>query len=149
MEYTYQCEHPDNIIDNRELIEEHRAAVPTGHVGQFNPCRKYYQALMDAKILACITVRYGGEIVGYELAILDESHHNPGTLIAAIDCIYVKPEHRPNAGRRLMRVMDDYLQSIGVNEVHHQVMVSGRDFGPVLERQGYSKHAVVYCKTLN
>lgn len=147
-EYVYQLEHPGDIIDCADLIAEHREAVPTGHIGQFGPSRKYYTALLEAGILTCIGVRYDGELVGYALAILDESHHNPGTILAHVDCIYVQPEHRPNAGRKLMIVLDSYLESQGVHEVHHQVMASGRDFGPALVRRGYEKHATVYCKQL-
>lgn len=147
-EYVYMHEPGEAILAEKELLKEHRASVPIETSADFGPDVGMYKSMEDAGILRCITVRFNEELVGYCVNILQESRHNPGTLAAFVDCVYVKPEHRANAGKRLLVESDKYLARIGVERVLHQVMTGGKDFGPVLERMGYKQHAVTYCKTL-
>lgn len=103
-----------------------------------------------AGVLRCYTVRsVGAELVGYAVFIVQRALHYRGSLQAAQDLIFVRRDYRGGGvGGGLISYCDEDLAAIGVQVVSHHTKAH-HDFGPLLERLGYTLNERAYTRRLD
>lgn len=147
IEYQYQLDLVDSILDSVELIHEHRSAVAQHERTEFRPDREAFNQLQDAGALSSFSVRYHGEIVGYCMVHVSHSLHQPDSIRGIVDNIYVMRAHRGRCGSKLIAFVSEQLLSFGVTDLYHLVPIA-HEWGAVLKRQGFSHVENVYHKGL-
>lgn len=94
------------------------------------------------------TARDKNNIVGYVAFFINPNMHYMTSLQAVQDVLYVLPEYRGQGlGERLIQASDGYLRDRGVDMVYHHVKTY-KEFGPLLERNGYTHLENIYAKRL-
>jgi hypothetical protein len=107
-----------------------------------------YAAAQHAGCLRTYTARRDGALVGYACFVVRAGLHHRTSLQATQDALYLAPEARSATGAAFIRWCDAQLQAEGVQVVYQHV-TSARDFGPLLERLGYSQVERIYSKRLD
>lgn len=108
-----------------------------------------YEALSDAGMLRVYTARVDAQLVGYAAYVVRPHIHYRDSLQAQQDVLFVLPEHRRGLlGVKLIRYADEQLTALGVQKVYQHVKVA-HDFGPVLERLGYTLIERIYARRLD
>ena len=129
------------------LAAEHLDEVGAWPGRSLNLDRDAYARAEQSGRLVFITARDDQTLVGYACFVIGPNHHT-GLIQATQDAVYLRPECRlGQAGSDLISECDRILADLGVVRVFHFVS-EHRDFSPVLLRQGYHKHEVVYAKDL-
>lgn len=107
-----------------------------GHkIGDYNPRLDEYFAAMDRGDLLTFIVLENGTLVGYSNVWLTNDMHN-SELIAQEDTIYVLPEFRNGAGRKLVKFILADLESRGVKRVTISPVTDLR-VGKIWARMGF------------
>lgn len=145
--YLY-AEEDVNVVLDSDMIHDHRAEVPAVERTEFAPSREFYNNMQDVGAITTVTVRHNQKLVGYCMVLLQRSHHHPKSVQGIVDCIYVHPDHRAKAGKRLIACTNNILAKQGITDVYHLVP-DARDWSPVLVRDGFSKTETVWHKGLN
>ena len=68
-------------------------------------------------------------------------------LYAVQDIVFIDPECR-GGGFKFIRWCDEQLRELGVNVVTHHIKAA-HNFGPALERMGYTLQDLIYSRRLN
>lgn len=84
------------------------------------------------------------ELLGYSVFFVFHSLHRKQCLQAEQSALYVKPD-RAGFGSRFIGWVDDQLESEGAGVIIRAVK-RAFDYGPMLERKGYSQMETVYFK---
>lgn len=145
--YVYQATAVNEILDQTDLIIEHRDAVHKCERGELSPDREQFNLMEQAGFLSSFTVRHDDIIVGYCMVQVSNSLHQAGSVRGIVDNIYVQPAHRGRAGSKLIAFVSEQLQSFGVTDLYHLVPVT-HNWGAVLKRQGFTHVEDVYHKGL-
>ena len=145
--YSYEATVVDEILDNVELITEHRNSVEKAERGEFSPDREAFNELQKYGMLSSFVVRCDGKIVGYCMVQVSKSLHQADTERGIVDNIYVMKQHRGYCGSKLIAFVSEQLLSFGVTDLYHLVPTH-RSWGAVLKRQGFSHIEDVYHKGL-
>ena len=105
-----------------------------------------YQKLCDADILKAYTARDGEKIVGYHIFLVTPHLHYMNDLFAVADVLFVAPEYRGKmAGLKLIKFSEQQLKADGVAVIVQNTKLA-HDFGPILERLGYSQSERIFTK---
>jgi GNAT superfamily N-acetyltransferase len=152
-------------ILQQERIEDMHAEIKVLHARHYHETEtKYLDRPMDADYagfaelerqgaFVCYTAREfaTGQMVGYLMYFVSRSLHMAAK-VAQEDAYYVAPEHRGTGlARQLLRNAEkDLRESHGVDFafMSSKKPVGGPNIGPLLEIEGYSEVAHVYCKKL-
>lgn len=86
-----------------------------------------------------------GLLVGYALFIVTPHLHYRQVVQAQNDVIYIQPDQRGTMPLRFIDFCTESLFADGVDLVCHHPKVA-HNFGPILERQGFSPMDVLYVK---
>jgi len=147
--------HEEMIVDNvnslMSLIELHYEEVESIKelVKKPNPDWVHYIALEEAGVIQLCTVRNDGELVGYITSLIMPSLHYKDFTIAMNDAIFIKKEYRGRlAGMELIKFAESKLKAAGVNVSYIQTKIA-HDFGPILERSGYTDIERVFEKVIS
>lgn len=112
------------------------------------PDLKVYAAACAANRLATFTVRRDGVIIGYATFWIHPFPQEGGRIGAWQDAVYLDPKARQGAnGAAFLAWCDEQLAAVGATVVFHSVR-EGRDFSPVLIRNGYQEIERVFSKEL-
>lgn len=140
----------DHYEKLKPVFEEHFKEV--GHAGgpdrvDIDAC--YYLQHEQLGALKCFAALDGDEVVGYISATMYSHPHYRGTRFAATDALYVSPEHRKSrVGLKLIQFTEHTL-SIKYGVKYLQIVSnSNLDLSKYLERQGYSKSDITFCKRI-
>ncbi len=87
-------------------------------------------------------------LVGYALYFVRPAPHYMGSVQAVQDVLYLAPAHRGRTAYKFVSWCDEQLSTEGVQAVYHHVKAS-KDFGPMLEHQGYELVDRIYAKRLD
>lgn len=122
--YTYAVENgAENFAELLPLYRQHygemrarlaRDGIP---VAPFDMRLDVYMDYWRAGHLINYTVRKAGQAVGYGNFYVTNDMHN-GELIAQEDALYMLPEHRNGAGRRLAKFVLEDLKARGVKRLN-------------------------------
>jgi L-amino acid N-acyltransferase YncA len=130
------------------LLCAHWREIATWQDIQLDPDMDAYEAMAEAGMLRVFTARDEGRLIGYAAYVVRTHLHYMGSKQAVQDVIYLSPKHRRGRlGIRLMQHADAALAEDGVQVVYHHVKLA-HDFGPVLERMGYTLVEKVYARRL-
>ena len=88
-----------------------------------------------------------GKLVGYACFFVRHNGHYKQTLYAVQDIVFIDPECR-GGGFKFIRWCDEQLRELGVNVVTHHIKAA-HNFGPALERMGYTLQDLIYSRRLN
>lgn len=107
-----------------------------GHrIGDYNPRLDTYFEAMERGDLLTFIVLENGTLVGYSNVWLTNDMHN-NELIAQEDTIYVLPEYRNGAGRKLVKFIMADLEARGVKRVTISPVTDLR-VGKIWQRMGF------------
>lgn len=108
-----------------------------------------YHALEDMGVLNIWTARDAdGKLVGYAFYFVNKNGHYRGSLQAVQDILFVRKENRGLLGAKLIKHCDEELRKMGVQVVYHHVKKE-HNFGPLLERMGYTLVDLIYGRRLD
>lgn len=113
---------------------------------EFNPDKDRYIKIEQAGSYSFFTARKNSDLVGYNGFVKSRSLHNPKSLHAIQDVIYIDKNHR-GFGYEFMKFCDSSLKLEAVNVIYQATKVK-RSFGKILERQGYELIDHVYGRKL-
>lgn len=110
----------------------------------------FYARLVALDRLLCITVRTGGELVGYAAFFIAPHPHYMSLMTAKNDVIFVNRENRARHALRLIRESERAIRERlkgkkGIIVWHAKL---SNDFKPLLERLGYTVNEVTLGKLL-
>lgn len=105
-----------------------------------------YLRCAEAGALIAVTLRQGGELVGYALCIIHQSLHHAPVTCANVDTFYVEPGHRAHM-RSLIAEMESQFRERGVVVVGWPTSPGGKLFG-ILKLLGYAPDDVVMEKRI-
>lgn len=128
------------------LLIAHWQEIATWKDIPFDPNTEAYEALEQARMLYVFTARVDAELVGYAAYIVRTHLHYQSSTQAYQDVLYLAPEHRRGGtGRELIEFADQELAKEEV-QVVYQHTKTAQDFGPLLERIGYTLVEKVYAR---
>ncbi len=93
-------------------------------------------------------VIYGYPLVGYALYFVRPAPHYQSSVQAVQDVLYLARDHRGRTAYKFVAWCDEQLSIEGVQVTYHHVKAS-KDFGPMLEHQGYELVDRIYAKRLD
>lgn len=150
MKYVYAVELYKNCKEEASLLfEAHLMEVgATTDVSLLAPDEEQYEWMCKTGRLHIVTVRLGGELVGYHASCLRTQLHRKNTLSAFTDAFYIKPEHRKGmVGYKLFTYVTETLKRKGVKWQYTGVKLV-KDVGAILERQGHTEIERLYLKII-
>lgn len=119
---------------------------------QLDPDVEAYTAAEAAGMFVAFTARDWndeGRLVGYAGYFVRPNMHYRQSKQAVQDVIYIDPSYRLGfTGIKLIKYADEELAKMGVQVVMHHVKVK-LNWGPVLERLGYTLSDLIYTKRLD
>lgn len=150
MTLTYQAEpfapiadeFPPLFIAHWEEIANNRDKII------LEPDWSRYMWLAQAGMLAVVTARDEGKLVGYYFGIVQPHLHYASSLTAFTDIYWLMPEHRRGwAGYRLLKTAIGFLRSIGVQRMFI-VEKLAHPHAAVFKRLGFKPVETVYGQML-
>lgn len=109
-----------------------------------------YREADRASLLRIYTVRENDQLKGYSIFSVIRSPHSVDSIQANCDVIWVDPALRGRVAIRFIRWCNRQLRLVDqVQVVRHHVKRNRRDWGKVLERDGFVADEVVYKKRLD
>lgn len=130
------------------LLVEHWREIG-GHVtgAKLNPDLEQYARMQEAGIIRVFVARDEREnLQGYALFTVTQSVHCQGITEAQQDALVVRPDYRGGFGSAFTKFVHASLFAEGVDAIYEFTPAS-RDFGAVLERQGFERMGTLYAKT--
>lgn len=138
---TLQTEKFEDVIDEiKSLLDEHWAEIARHRDKiKLDPDYEKYQAMADAGVLHVITLRVEGVLAGYFVTMVMPNLHYKQTIMSYCDILFIRKEHRGKwLGIKMFLYAERVMKDLGV-EVIHIGMKLAQDFGPMLERIGYTE----------
>lgn len=138
----------DCYEESLPLLKEHWAEVD--NLGSpIDPDIETYLTVEEAGFIRVYTVRDNDskKLLGYAIYFVRRANHFKNELHAVQDMIFIRKESRGLNGD-FIRWCDQQLKAEGVNVVFNNVKVA-HDFGPLLERLGYTHVEQSYARRLN
>lgn len=125
-----------------ELEQEHED-IP------YSPDWEAYQKKEDENAIRFISLREGGNLIGYASIIVDTEIHRTGVLFASFRDIYITRKKRGYAAQ-FVRYIEDQLSQIGVKRIWGGERVNAKNnAGKFWKSQGYELQERIYGKTIN
>jgi len=107
-----------------------------------------YARLDEMGMLRTFTARdEAGKLVGYAVFFVKANLHYKSSIQAVQDVIFIDPTVR-GFGANFIIWCDDQLRLEKIDAVYHHVKAA-HNFGPMLERLGYTLVDLIYTKRLN
>lgn len=107
-----------------------------------------YDALCDAGALHIVTVRRGGLLIGYHVAIVGGHLHYKSTLHGITDVYWIAPECRHGVtAMRMFQAVERELKAVGVRKLFTATKLH-MDQGPLFERLGYKPVERLYARLI-
>ncbi len=141
--YSDVIEEIKPLLHNHWLeIARHRETIP------LNPNYEKYVELEKVGALHIATLRDDGKLKGYCISFIQPHLHYMDCLMALNDILFIDKEYRRGTNAiRLIKFTEQALKEVGVMKSHITMKIA-HDFGPVLERMGYTAIEKVYEKML-
>lgn len=115
---------------------------------ELKPNFMMYQSLALANVLRIYTARNGKNLAGYQVFTVINHPHFKDKVQAVMDILYLSPESRLGwMGSMFIKFVDTELRKEGVH-LTFRAISARKDFGPVLERQGYELTDLMFMKVL-
>ena len=131
------------------LLEKHWREIAHDLTIPLEPRWDVYFALQQTGALSFFTARVGGKLVGYAVFFLNFNLHYGSSFQAQQDIVFIEPDFRRGTlGTRLIKYAEEQLKASGVQVVLHHVKQK-HNWGPLLERLGYSLVDLIYLKRIN
>ncbi len=107
-----------------------------------------YAKLDEMGMLRTFTARDPeGKLVGYAVFFVKANLHYKSSIQAVQDVIFIDPTVR-GFGANFILWCDEQLREEKIDAVYHHIKAA-HNFGPMLERLGYSLVDLIYTKRLN
>lgn len=147
---AFAREHVDDVIDEiQPLLNEHWLEIASYPDIPFNPNYDQYRLAETSGQLRIFTARSDDRLIGYAIYLVSPALHYWQSLQAKQDVLYLLPAHRNGrVGWRLIEFADESLRRDGVQVVHQHVKIA-HNFGPLLERLGYTRLEYLYWRRLD
>ena len=130
------------------LLQAHWREIAHYQDIPLRPNREVYLAAEAAGTVRTYCARTPeGRLVGYAVFFLAYNPHYMDSYQAAQDIIYLDPACR-GRGLQFLNWCDRQLQSEGVQVVRHHIKAA-HNFGPALERLGYTLEDLIYSRRLD
>jgi hypothetical protein len=132
------------------LLQAHWEEVAFYKDVPLDPHLENYKLLNDVGCLKIITARINKELVGYTVFLISQMAHYKTQKIAQQDVFFVRQDKRKTmmgVGITLLNESERVLSELDVDVVQHHVKVY-KDFGPMLEKFGYTFVEKIYQKRL-
>lgn len=112
------------------------------------PLRPAFDSYWDAEKqgrLRIYIVRKHGEVIGYNVVVMQLNAHYSTSKQAVQDILYVMAEHRMEGiGRRLVVYCNEQLGHEGVQVLSHHVKAKHPALGHILETEGFELKEYIY-----
>ena len=137
----------EDIIPELEplLIDHYHEIARNQDFVKLKPNFEQYVNLDRAGCLSTVTVRDEGELVGYFITFILPNMHYQDNVLAMNDVLFLDKRLR---GKIVGLKMIKYAQDVLKNKYKVQVLQIGmklaHDFGPMLERMGYTEIERIY-----
>jgi len=145
---TYQVELLKNCLEElKPLLVEHYGEIALNQDKiDFNPDYDRYLQLEELGVTHTVTVRDGGNIVGYYISFVSPHMHYQDHLYAMNDIMYVDPSCRGGTiAFKMMKFAEKELKDIGVSVMMLHMKTAHR-FDRLCEAVGMSRVEVNYAK---
>lgn len=107
-----------------------------------------YDALDEAGALHIVSVRRGGLLIGYHVAIVGGHLHYKSTVHGITDVYWIAPECRHGVtAMRMFQAVERELKKVGVRKLFTATKLH-MDQGPLFERLGYKPVERLYAKLI-
>lgn len=148
-ELTFQQEILSAIWDELiPLLKEHWKEIAHYSDIPLDIDRATYERLEQAGAIRLYTLRDDRELVGYACFFINNHPHYKSSKQAQQDVIYISPKSRGGSGYWFIKECDSELRREGVQVVSHHVKAA-HNFGPMLERIGYTLQDLIYTRRLD
>lgn len=148
MKVEYQRERIQDVFEEAlPLLHLHWKEIAHYQDIELKPNYVAYANAEDAGQIRVYTARKEGKLIGYCVYFLRFNIHYSDSLQASQDVLFVHPEHR-GIGMKFIAFCDAQLQAEKVQAVYHHVKAA-HNFGPLLERMGYSLIDLIYARRLD
>lgn len=135
--------------DMSVMLKEHYEEISSHHDIALKPDVDRYNLLEQNGSIVCFTARKESSLIGYAIYIVSINLHYSDSLQALQDVLFIRTsERKGGVGIGLIRYADKGLKKMGVQIVYQHVKVA-HDFGPLLERLGYTFVERVFSKRLD
>lgn len=129
------------------LFEKHWVEIAQHKDIPLAPDRDLYVKMDELGALRVYTAREAGVLVGYSVYSVTPHLHYASCKLATQDVLFIQKDKRGRFGARFIAWCDEQLRGQDVQIVAHHVKVA-HDFGPLLERMGYSCVEKIYMRRL-
>lgn len=146
---TFAKEKLNDVINEiTPLLHDHYKEIAHYQDIELKPDWGKYKTLEENGTLRIYTARNSeGILIGYAVFMVIKNIHYRDSLQALQDILFIRRENRGSGGR-LIKWCDEQLKAEGVQVVYHHVKAA-HNFGPLLERMGYSLVDLIYAKRLD
>lgn len=131
------------------LLKRHWREVALNHESvPLDIDHEQYDALDESGALHILTVRRGGLLIGYHVAIVTGHLHYKSTLHGITDVYWIAPECRHGVtAMRMFQAVEHELGALGVRKLFTATKLH-MDQGPLFERLGYKPVERLYAKLI-
>lgn len=141
---TYTVEKMADILDEFKVLCVHHWQEIAGYKEQIalDPDWGKYLKMEELGMLAVMTARSSGVLVGYSVFIITPHLHYQQCLMAMNDLIYILPEHRGYAGAKLILESHRFMVALGAERIMWHIK-PGNDWSSVLAKMGYKQEEIM------
>lgn len=130
------------------LLHSHWLEICTYKDIRLNPDKAVYARNEANGLFKAYTIRSDGALIGYAGYMVCPNMHYQPILMAVQDVLYLSPDYRGKLiGLRFIKWCDKQLYELGVAYVSQHVKTA-HNWGPLLERIGYSHTENIYTRRL-
>jgi len=147
---TYQAEKLETCLEEmKPLLTEHWEEVAWYKDEiEFKPDYDKYYQIEALGMLHVVTVRDGGELIGYNLNFINAHLHYSDHKYAVNDIIFLKPEHRhASIAIELMAITEKELRELGVSVMTMHMKVD-HPFKSLMEQVDFARQEYIYSKRI-
>lgn len=148
IEFQHELLNDALIAEVEPLLEDHyyELALNQERV-KLNPKWREYGFLQSVGNFVLLTARDGKRLAGYNAFFVNTHMHYADLVVAVNDVFYLHPDYRRGAtALRFLRFSEDYLKDRAHKVAYH--FKATNNFGPILQRIGYSAEEGVAAKLL-
>jgi len=149
IEYRIEPFTDEIIVELQYLIELHYAEL-TLHkeVVKLDPDWDKYKHLAKLGMIAFITARDDGKLIGYSLFFVSPHIHYKNNIMANNDVIFLHPAYRQGrTGIKLLYKCEEVLQAMNVDKIIWHIKFA-KDFRNILYRMGYEDEDALVGKII-
>jgi GNAT superfamily N-acetyltransferase len=119
------------------LLEKHWREIAHYQDVPLEPDVERYNAMDEAGLLRCFTVRDGGRLVGYSIFFVTPNIHYKSLTLANNDVLFLHPDYRRGrVGWNFIDFLRDRLVGEGLRCIYYHVKAAHPALGRLLKGQG-------------